>query len=112
VTRTLAMAPVAVSGLTSRMLSLPSHRTVLSRLGNLDAPLLNGLSTRSMPNANRRPGLVLVDKQPAPRRRGRQMAACPLTAVGSVEGISREIECHRNRCQMRHPTLPEVGLEL
>lgn len=49
------------------MLSLASHRTVLSRLGNLDAPLLNGLSTRSMPNANRRPSLVLVDKTQRPQ---------------------------------------------
>lgn len=59
----------------SSMASLASHRTVLLRLGKLDVPLLNGLSTRSIPksNANRGPTLVLlVDTQ---RRRANRKAS-------------------------------------
>jgi hypothetical protein len=38
-----------------------------SRRGNLDAPLCNGLSTRSMPDANEWPALVLVERADARR---------------------------------------------
>jgi hypothetical protein len=38
-----------------------------SRRENLDAPLCNGLSTRSMPDANEWPALVLVERADARR---------------------------------------------
>jgi hypothetical protein len=56
--------------LIARVALLSPYRA--SRLGKLDAPLLNGLSTRKLPDANGRPGLVLVEVSRG--RRGKQIA--------------------------------------
>jgi len=107
VTRTLALlCAVSRASMLSAYRLLSPYRA--SRLGNLDAPLLNGLSTRRMPNANGWPGLVLVDG--GSRRRGEQIAGHPVTAVAPCKPRCRVSWSEGIRDSQTRPLL-EVGLE-
>lgn len=87
---------IASSGFARQHAIAPLSPYRASRLGNLDAPLLNGLSTSRIPNANGWHGLVLVDEGSG--RRGKQIAGHPVTAV------SRDVECHEAQASetLRH----------